>query len=317
VSRSDYATHAVVRRAGEGYTPAIVDVNAAPRRLVLLGHLAITVPAIAAIPLFVRWGLYQFGPSFWPYYVTGGVALAWQWYLIALPSWEGLLRKRGLQENETEAAARQSGLVWPGTGAIGSFAVHTTAAVVCGIHLGPWLLSRWFVWVLPALGRSPTMPRADYWLQHLELVSIIPAAIVGYVISGYLGKLASWSWAVPTLILGYKLLAFTNGDASVFASGHDWSRFSYYFVIQQHMPTFSDFGFSGSDPLRITEQITATAPFYSGVAYSIGALLRKYKVVDRIVVGLRREPERELFGVQKAGIEWIAQANEKPAEQSK
>lgn len=135
-------------RRGRRYTPPIVDGNASPR-LILLGHLAITVPVIAAVPLVVLWGLYQFGPSLWPYYVTGGLALAWRWRAVALPWWKGLLTSSGLQVNETEGVALRSALLWPGTTAIGSFALHTTAAAVCGIHFGPWLLSRWCVWILP------------------------------------------------------------------------------------------------------------------------------------------------------------------------
>ena len=143
------------------------------RGSVLLGHLTITIPVIAVIWMVVRWGLYQFGPSLWPYYVTGGIAIAWQWYSMALPRWKGLLTRSGLQVNQTEDVAKRSGLVWPGTGAIGSLALHTTAAAVCGIHFGPWLLSRWFVWILPLAGISSGTPSADNWLQHLELVSVI------------------------------------------------------------------------------------------------------------------------------------------------
>ena len=106
---------------GWGYTPPIVDSqNATPGRI-LLGHLAITVPVVLAIPLVVYWGLGEFGPSLWPYYVTAGIALAWQWYSMALPRWKGLITKSGLQVNLTEDVARRSGFVWPGAGAIGSF----------------------------------------------------------------------------------------------------------------------------------------------------------------------------------------------------
>lgn len=300
-----------------GYTPPIVDADDAPPHLILLGHLAITVPVIAAIPLVVFWGLYQLGPSLWPYYVTGGLALAWQWYLIALPRWQVLLTRSGLQDNQTEAIARRSGLVWPGTATIGSLALHTTAAAVCGLHIGPWLLSRWLVWILPPVGVSSGTPRGDYWLQYLELVSILPALVVGYVVFRYFEKLAAWAWAVPTIILAYRFFTFTDAHASVLAPTDPWSRFSYYFVIQQHMPTLLNFRISGSDPVRVAEQMTVTVPFYSGIAYSVGALLRKYKVIDRIVCDLRREPEPEVFGPAEAEVEWNADGKEDPTHRSK
>jgi hypothetical protein len=268
---------------------------------ILLGHLTITLPVVLAVPLFVYWGLYQFGPSLWPYYVTGGIALAWQWYLIALPRSKGLLAED----------VRRSGLVWPGAGAIGSFALHTTAVPFCGIFLGPWLLSRWFVWVLPLLRISPTTAKADYWMQHLELVSSIPALVFGALVTRYFEKLAAWAWVVPTIILSYKLLTFRDAHASVFTPDR-WAGFSYYFVSLQHMPTFSEL-LSSRDPGRVVQQIDVTVPFYSGIAYSVGALLTKYKVIDRVVSSLRREPEQEVFSPKEAGVAWIGENKEEPA----
>jgi hypothetical protein len=113
---------------------------------------------------------------------------------------------------------------------------------------------------------------------------------------------------VPTIILSYRLLTFTDANASVLAQADAWSRFSYYFVIQQHMPTFSrSFGLSG-DPIRVAEQLAVTVPFYSGIAYSVGALLTKHKAIDSIVNSLRREPEPKVFGPEEAGVEWIGEA---------
>jgi hypothetical protein len=207
-----------------------MDSSDATTRTVVLGHLTITLPVIVAIGIVVRWGLYQFGPLLWPYYLTGGIARAWQWYLMALPRWKGLLTRNGLQLDQTEDVAQRRGLVWLGSGAIGSFALHTTAAVVCGLHFGPWLLFRWFAWILPLVGIWYSTPRADYRLQHLELVSAIPAVVVGFVVSRYCKKLASRAWILPTMVLSYKLLIFTDARASVFAS-NPWAGFSFYFVI--------------------------------------------------------------------------------------
>jgi len=279
------------------------------KRSVFLGHLTITVPAIAAILLVVIFGLYQFGPSLWPYYVTGGLGIAWQWYAIGLRQWKGSLAKGGVSDNETKEIGQHGSLQWPWASAVGSFALHTTAAAVCGTQFGPWLLSRWFVWIRPMIGLSSIAPNADYYLQHLELVSIVPAFVAGYVICRRFQKLAWCAWILPTAILAYKLLTFTNPQASVFTSSK-WSAFSYYFVIERLMPTFYDL--RGSDPVRVLAQMTVVVPFYSGVAYSIGACLEKSKVVDRIAKSLLADPEPEVFGPEEAGVQWIGDQKEQP-----
>ena len=165
----------------------------------------------------------------------------------------------------------------PGASALGLLALHTTAAAICGIHLGPWLVGRWLGWILPALGETPSGLAADYYLQHLEVVSIFPALVVGYISSRYLPMMAAWAWILPTTIICYKLSMFHDPHGSVLATDH-WARFSYYFVIERFIPTF--YNFRGSDPSRVAAQLTAIAPFYSGIAYSIGTLTPK--VLQRI-----------------------------------
>src|ERR1700730_9963618 len=91
--------------------------------------------------------LRMFGPSLFPYYVLAGVTVGWQWYSVALLSWKKWLARKGVHDAEVEHLARRAGFVWPGEAAIGPFALHTTAGAVCGIQFGPWLLSRWFVWI--------------------------------------------------------------------------------------------------------------------------------------------------------------------------
>lgn len=116
---------------------------------------------------------------------------------------------------------------------------------------------------------------------------------VVYVASRYFQKLGIWAWFLPTVILAYRLLTFINPNASVFATD-SWWRFSYYFVIEQSMPNLYDF--RGSDPVRVAAQMTVVVPFYSGIAYSVGALIEKRKVMERIVRDVLTEPEPEMFG---------------------
>ena len=142
--------------------------RALARRAVVIGHLIFAAPAIAAILLVPFLGLYMFGPFLFVYYVLAGVTFGWQWYALALPCWKRWLARNGVQDEEAQQLTHRSGLAWLGEGKIGPFALHTTAAAVCGVYLGPWLLSRWFVWILPLAGpvRAPT--GTDY-LQHFEV----------------------------------------------------------------------------------------------------------------------------------------------------
>src|SRR5215471_13520292 len=72
------------------------------RRSVLFGLLTVTLPALSFVPLSVFFGLYVFGPFWWPYYVTGGLALGWQWYAAAMPRWTESLIKKGFQQGQAQ-----------------------------------------------------------------------------------------------------------------------------------------------------------------------------------------------------------------------
>jgi hypothetical protein len=83
-----------------------------------------------------------------------------------------------------------------------------------------------------------------------------------------------WAWLLPTLVLGYKLLTYSAPPTSVLAP-ETVSRFSYFFVIQPRFPTLREMAV-GADVFRVLEQMLTVAPFYSGVAYSIGAFAAKH-----------------------------------------
>lgn len=254
--------------------------NALTSRATLVGHLTLTVPAVAAILLAPFFGLRMFGPFLFFYYLMVGIAIGWQWYLVALPNWKKWLTGKGAQPEEVDALAHRSGLAWPADAAIGPFALHTAAAVICGIQLGPWLLSRWYAWVLPLTGRSNHIPTGNDYLQNFEFVSIVPAVIVGYLLARRFGRFAAYAWVLPTLVLVYKLLTFTEPNVSVLASSSSMTRFDYFFVIQRTTPMFTP-GFGGVDPIRVAQQMTVVAPFYAGLAYSVGALAGKRHLLDR------------------------------------
>ena len=51
----------------------------------------------------------------------------------------------------------------------------------------------------------------------------------------------------------------------------------YFFDIQKVMPTWANP--LASDPERVAAQMFVTAPFYAGLAYSLGALMSKHQLL--------------------------------------
>jgi hypothetical protein len=219
---------------------------------------------------------------------------------------------KGVPQEEADNLAHRTGLAWPaGITGIGFFALHTTAAAICGIHFGPWLLGRWYAWILPLLGMSSHIPTGNDWLQHFELTSIVPAIVVGYLLSRYSGRLATYAWVLPTGILVYKLLTFTEPQASVLAP-HSSMRWEYFFVIQRRMPTLA-LGFGGVDPIRVAEQIQVVAPFYAGLAYSAGAIAETHDLLKRIFGNSRIQPETETTQMEENAEGRLVNEHENPA----
>jgi len=156
--------------------------------------------------------------------------------------------------------------------------------------------------MLPFIGLSGQQFAPDaraYYLQHLAIANLAPAFIVGYFACHKYRRFASWAWPLPTMFMAYKLLTFTNPNASVFMGSHWWLRFSYYFGT--NAPGLADWG--GFDPQRFLEQVTVVAFFYSGVAYSIGAFAKKHEVLTRIVTSLHRE---STVPAGDSELEWVA-----------
>ena len=64
-------------------------------RAVRTGYLTLTVPALATVVLAPLLGVRIFDTSLLLYYALAWMALAWQWYDIALPGWEELACGKG------------------------------------------------------------------------------------------------------------------------------------------------------------------------------------------------------------------------------
>lgn len=164
-------------------------------------------------------------------------------------------------------------------GPVPAFAMHTATIYVFAVHVSPWLVGRWFAWIVPMLQISTVTPAADWYLQHLEWVSIFPGVVVGYLVAQQADSVATWAWGIPTIVLAYKMLQYRHPSSSVLV-GTSMSACTYFFDILRIMPTMRYA--TPSDPIRVLAQMTITAPFYAGVAYSLGAWASKRKVLKNL-----------------------------------
>jgi hypothetical protein len=164
-------------------------------------------------------------------------------------------------------------------GRAGALGLHILAVYLCAIHISPWLISRWFAWLAPVLHATTSTPPGNWYLQHFELASAIPAAFLGFIAARRVDSVATWAWVGPVLILAYKMLVY-RAPSSVLV-GTLISAFTYFFDIQTSMPTMDNP--TASDPVRALAQLMITAPFYAGVAYSAGAVVAKQNLHRKIL----------------------------------
>jgi hypothetical protein len=90
--------------------------------------------------------------------------------------------------------------------------------------------------------------------------------------------MARWALAIPTAVLLARMLLY-HAPTSVLA-GSSITAIRYFFDIQKVMPTFADP--LSSDPVRVWAQMSVTAPFYAGIAYSLGALASKHQLLTKL-----------------------------------
>jgi hypothetical protein len=166
-------------------------------------------------------------------------------------------------------------------------ALHTFIVYVLALRISPLLARAWCAWVLPALGLYGSVRPLEWHLQHLELITILPALIGGYVnlprfiptIVG--GQIKQWkssegmrAWIVPTCVLLVEMTQHHAPSSVLYAGSRSVLR--YFFEIQRHINP-------GFDPVRIARQIFVTGPFYAGVAYAAGALSKKHRLIQRLL----------------------------------
>lgn len=116
----------------ERYTPPDMESALLKQRALLWGHLIVTMPAVAVVVVVLFFCKYLFVPG-WPYYLTIGMTLAYQWYTVAFPRWHMAIRNKGLSEGEVDEIARGGGLALPGASSVG-FLRCTLPLPVCVRH---------------------------------------------------------------------------------------------------------------------------------------------------------------------------------------
>lgn len=187
-------------------------------------------------------------------------------------------------------------------GYIVAFSIHSAVVYGCAIRLSPWLVYHWFGWIAPLLHVSINVPAGDWpagdwYLQHLELVTIVPALIIGYInvtrfvpVSAKVarsGSVATWAWTIPAIVISCKILLYHHAQSSVLYSSST-TAIEYVFDILRRMPTRTN-PFA-SDAIRVLAQMMVTAPFYAGLAYSLGALASKHEVARMLFSFAKHEP---------------------------
>lgn len=179
--------------------------------------------------------------------------------------------------------------------------IHTVLAYATAVHFSPWLVYHWFGWVAPILRIPTRIPAPDWYLQHLEMATILPAILLGYLNvtrfyppaihrymrGGSFDSAVLWAWVIPVLVLGYKMLLYRAPSSVLYNT--PISTLTYFFDIQRIMPTRANF--RDTDPVRVLAQMTVTAPFYAGVSYSLAGLASNRHLLKRLF-GSKGPPEK-------------------------
>jgi hypothetical protein len=162
-------------------------------------------------------------------------------------------------------------------GRVGALGLHSFAVYLSAVHISPWLVSRWFAYVAPLLHVYIAIPPGDWYLRHFEIVTVVPAVLAGYIVARSPASVATWAWGLPSLVLLYQMVQY-HEPSSVLV-GSPMSAVRYFFDIQRSMPSIGNP--TANDPARALAQLLTTAPFYAGVAYSLGAWSAKQKLIAK------------------------------------
>jgi len=171
------------------------------------------------------------------------------------------------------------------------FALHL-AAVYFVVKFVSLPLAGWTRnWLLPLVQEPTSTGSFEFFFSPIFFFACAPAFCLGILASQFKHRAAHFVWLVPAGILAYKLLTFRAVAASVLQRppASIPIAFHQYFGDDFHIPEYRDFhdlfqiAASSPDMARGMDQLTFTAPFYAGVAYSIAAWTgHRAKVTERV-----------------------------------
>ena len=115
-------------------------------------------------------------------------------------------------------------------------------------------------------------------MGSLNVGRFLPSAIRSVIQEGH-QSIATWTWILPTLVLLYKTPEYRAPSSSVLYDGSMTTAVKFFPDIQTVRPTLQN-PFA-SETVRMWAQMSVTAPFYAGLACSLGAVLRKHRVLTK------------------------------------
>jgi hypothetical protein len=168
---------------------------------------------------------------------------------------------------------------------LGLFLLDTFLVYQCAWPVSRMLVRMWFAWFAPIFGTQQGVTPVDWHLRHLALVTVAISLVAGYIdlarfLPAVVGKQiagrrsrspATWVWIIPAAILLYDILQFRASSSSVF--GPSTSVLGYFFGTDSLVGSWA----------RMRAQMVVTAPFYAGVAYSLGALAWKHSLLPKLI----------------------------------
>lgn len=165
-----------------------------------------------------------------------------------------------------------------------NFATHIFIVYGCALFIVPGLILAWFSIVAPRLQILTGEPGEQWYAHHFVLAMTVPGLMLGYIgselrlrvkTSSTMGSISDnptgvWVWTIPTAILLVSFIVF-RGPSSVLIGTLIPLR-KYFFEILDPR----------SDPVRVSLQTCVTAPFYCGLAYTLGSWLGTYDLIAKL-----------------------------------
>ncbi len=181
------------------------------------------------------------------------------------------------------------------------FALHLATVYVLVHFATPWLAGWTYGKLLPFFQIHTSSSVWEFQFSHVFMFSFIPALIAGTVNARFKHKAALLVWIVPTAVLVYKLATFSSPHSVLYSSPSS-PVWHYYFGGDFLIPQFHswrefwDAAGSNPDMARGMAQLTFTAPFYAGLAYSLAAWISMWLDLTTKVATRVEKLEESKFG---------------------